>query len=80
MTVSSCASSGLDGVRLKLMDNSFRLPDKYEERYPGVIPVPEGLRLIGAVELGRVHMSVEDVLWYVRYTFFLLASFNQGIG
>ena len=56
--------SGLDGVKLKLMDNSFRLPDKYEERCPGgEIPLPEGVQLIGSVKLGRVHMSAEDVLW-----------------
>ena len=46
------------------MDNSFRLPDKYEERCPGgEIPLPEGVQLIGSVKLGRVHMSAEDVLW-----------------
>ena len=53
-----------DGPGFKIMDNSFRLPDKYEERCPGVVPLPEGVRLIGQVELGRVNMSVEDVLWY----------------
>lgn len=52
-----------DGPGFKIMDNSFRLPDKYEERCPGVVPLPEGVRLIGQVELGRVNMSVEDVLW-----------------
>ena len=47
------------------MDNSFRLPDKYEERCPGIVPLPDGVQLIGSVELGRVQMSIEDVLWYV---------------
>ena len=59
-----CVSLGLGGVKLKLMDNSFRLPDKYEERCPGgEIPLPEGVQLIGSVKLGRINMSVEDVLW-----------------